>query len=469
VGSAHSTLRSPQTNELVTTIASNPPASTVRKSISDGRLLRWIIAAAILGGFAYLISPSHQFEDGFSEEDHIARHIARGDGYLSPFDDTANAPPTSWCPPVYPWLMSLGYRVFGEKTMGTVATVVVFNILCRAACAAALFVLGRQIFDRRVGVLASMLFLMHPMFLHVVDSVWDNYLALAMFLWLICWAIHLSRGGHASGWRLAMLGGALGILLLTNTSYVLACPAIVLLACSGQTWRRRIPLALISALAAIVVLLPWTVRNYRTFDRLFLVRGNANVELWLTNQPCSYGWMTLAVLDSHPSRKASEHELVLEQGETKYFALCGRRFADEYRAAPGRFWFLCGERFVHAFINDTGRTGAFIWRDLDIDRYLINAFVATAGLGGVWMAWRLKQRGIVLFGIALLAIAPYFVTQLYNRYAMPLRIILILFAAYLLMNLVERFTAAAGSADTDRQRPHSPSLSRGCPAPSVSG
>jgi len=423
----------------MTTLALNPPTSVANKALSDGRLLRWIIAAAMLSGFCYLMSPAHQFEDGFSEEDRIARHIARGDGYLSPFDDTAQAPPTSWCPPVYPWVMSLAYRSFGSSE-STLAAIVAFNVVCRAACAAALFVLGKQLFDRNVAVLASLMFLMHPMFLHVVDSLWDNYLGLAMFLWLLCWTIQLSRDREVRTMQIAILGGALGILLLTNTSYILACPAIVLLASPKQPWRRKATLAIVSALATIVVLLPWTVRNYRTFDRLLLVRGNANVELWLANQPCSYGWMTLAVLDSHPSRKASEHTLVLDEGETKYFALCGRRFADEYHAAPRRFWFLCGERFIHAFINDTGRTGAYLWRDIDIDRYLINSLVVTAGLAGVWMAWRLKQPGVNLLGIALLAIAPYLVTQLYNRYAMPLRAMLVLFAAYLIVRLVPRLT-----------------------------
>ena len=422
----------------MTTLALNPPTSIARTPLTDGRLLRWIVAAALLSGFCYLLTPAHQFEDGFSEENHIARHIAHGQGFLSPFDDTASAPPTSWCPPVYPFVMSLAYRVCGDRSEAVFGVIVSFNILCRAACAAALFVLGKQFADRNVGALAALMFLIHPMFLHVVDSIWDNFLALAMFLWLLCWTLRLAKSDQISKTEIAALGASLGLLLLTNTSYVLACPAIILLAATKQTWRRKAVLAALAAVAAAVVLLPWTIRNYRAFDRLFLVRGNANVELWLANQPCSYGWMTLAVLDSHPSRDAAEHRFVLQEGETKYFALCGQRFSSEYHASPGRFWFLCGERFVHAFINDTGRTGAYIWRDIDIDRYLINAFVVTAGLAGAWTAWRLKHKGVVLLGICLLAIVPYLVTQVYNRYAMPLRAILLMFAAYLIVTMAPK-------------------------------
>jgi len=430
----------------MTTLALNPQTSIARTPLAHGRLLRWIIAAALLGGLCYLLTPAHQFEDGFSEEDHIARHLARGEGFLSPFDDSAAALPTSWCPPIYPLVMSVAYRLFGQDTEAGLSAIVLFNILCRAACAAALFVLGTQFKNRNVGALAAGLFLVHPMFLHVVDSLWDNYLALAMFLWLLCWTVQLSRARRVGKLQIAGLGAALGLLLLTNTSYLLASPAMVMLALAKQNWRPRAQLVLVAAGAAAIVLLPWTIRNYRTFDRLFLVRGNANVELWLANQPCSYGWMSLPVLDSHPSRNAAEHRLVLDEGETKYFALCGRRFDNQYRASPAHFWFLCGERLAHAFVYDTGRTGAYLWRDIDFDRYLINALVVIFGLAGVWTAWRLRHDGVALLGIALLAIVPYLVTQVYNRYAMPLRAILLVFAAYLIVTMAPKRKDAAQAA-----------------------
>jgi 4-amino-4-deoxy-L-arabinose transferase-like glycosyltransferase len=333
--------------------------------------------------------------------------------------------------------MSMAFRLFGESTRA-IAVMVALNIFCRMACAAALFVMGRQFSNRSVGLLAAGLFLIHPMFLRVVDSIWDNYLALSIFLWLLCWVQALSRREQVSKMKFAGLGAALGLLLLTNTSYVLACPAMVLVAAEKQNWPRKAMLAVVAALAAMFVLTPWTVRNYRTFDRLLLVRGNANVELWLGNQACGYGWMTPAVLDSHPSGNAAERRLVLQEGENRYFALCGQRFVDEYHAAPGRFWFLCGERFVEAFIHDTGLTGAYVWPDLNIDRYLINLCFVTFGVAGVWMAWRLNHKGVWLIGIALLAIAPYLVTQVYNRYAMPLRAILLIFAAYLIFTMAPK-------------------------------
>lgn len=403
--------------------------------------MRWILLAACLTGFCHLLSPAHRFEEGFSEEEQIARHLAHGEGFCNPFDSRPSAAPTSWCPPVFPAVIAAVYTVCGERTPTALLVIAVFNVFCRAAAATALYLLGRMRFDRLIGMTAAILLLLHPMFLHVVDSLWDNWLALAMFLWLLVGAVWLQRNVAAAWVGCALLGAGCGILLLTNTGYVLACPAIILLAAP----RRSVFAIAAAAVGAVLVLLPWTVRNERECHRLFLVRGNAAVELWLGNQPCSFGWMSEAVLDSQPSRNSVERRRLLEEGESKYYSECRRRFVSEVENASQHFLLLCAARMAEIFVYDTGRSGAFFFSYDGIERCFINGFIAATGIGGMWMAWRLK-RGIGLPATALLAICPYLVTQAYNRYAMPLRAMLIVYAAYVLVALGRRIAAAAAPA-----------------------
>jgi hypothetical protein len=467
--------------------------------------MRWILLAACLTGFCHLLSPGHRFEEGFSEEEQIGRHLAHGDGFCTPFDSRPAAAPTSWCPPVFPAVIAAVYRICGERTPMALLAIAVFNVFCRAAAAGALYLLGRLRFDPAIGVTAAILLLLHPMFLHVVDSLWDNWLALAMFLWLLVGAVWLQRNEAATWLGCALLGAGCGILLMTNTGYVLACPAIVLtpiihrrgrggaqrisrkpfmaifyfaaarMSCISRdikkpplrssafkyefSWlmaapRRPFFALAAAAIGALLVLLPWTIRNEREFHRLFLVRGNAAVELWLGDQPWSYGWMSESVLDSHPSRNLVERQRLLEQGETQYFADCRRRFLTELTNNPRHFLLLTAARLSEIFVYDTGRSGAFFFSYDSIERCLINGFVAATGIAGMWMAWRLK-RGIGLAATSLLAIGPYLATQAYNRYAMPLRAMLILYAAYVLVALWRRIAAAAAPASSpnwgDRQ------------------
>src|SRR5271156_936577 len=75
-----------------------------------------IFFAGLAMGLLYLASPLFHAASGFSEEEHVAIHIAHGDGFLSPFDRRPSAAPTSWCPPVYPLLAGAIYRIAGVRT-----------------------------------------------------------------------------------------------------------------------------------------------------------------------------------------------------------------------------------------------------------------------------------------------------------------------------------------------------------------
>ena len=108
-----------------------------------------------------------------------------------------------------------------------------------------------------------------------------------------------------------------GIAALVNTSLLAFLPV------SGLWiwWRRWKPgkrslggiaLASVIFLACIA---PWTVRNYRTFGKLFLIRRNFGAELRLGNGPGANGtWMQTL----HPTQNAHEMNRYRGMGEIDY-------------------------------------------------------------------------------------------------------------------------------------------------------
>ena len=354
------------------------------RPVSDRRLALIIFILGVVSGLIYLASPILIVQSGLSEEEAIGVHLARGEGFVSPFAVGRGAPPTSWCPPVYPAVVAVIYRTLGVRSVAGLAAVLLFNFACRAAAGAALFLLGRRVFGRAAGGVAAALFLAHPMFLQMPVFYWDNCLSLAMFLWLLLAAFRLRDAGPHVG-SIAALGAGLGALALTNTSYTLTFPLIVLLAVGPRPWRRPGMIAA-AAGAFLLVLLPWTARNYSRFGKVFFVRANVYTELWLGNQPCSTGWMTLQTLDAHPSRDRDNAYQVLGLGEIRYFDLCRRRFDADYRAAPAAFRARCRNRLIYAFLSDPGRKIEYPlmpnreWHGVVVDRLLVNALLATLGL-----------------------------------------------------------------------------------------
>jgi 4-amino-4-deoxy-L-arabinose transferase-like glycosyltransferase len=381
---------------------------------------RWTLLVFFAGlalGLVFLASPLFHAASGFSEEEHIAIHLAHGDGFLSPFDMKPTAAPTSWCPPIYPLLAGAIYRILGVRTWASALTILIFNFACRAAAAAALFRLGSRLFNRATGLLAAAILLSHPIFLNAALFCWDNNLALAMFLWLLVVAIELPRPTPA---HLAGIAAAAGTLALTNAAYVLSFPVIVWLA--AKNGEKKPALFALAAASFALTLLPWTARNFAEFNRLFFVRANFPVELWLGNQPFSTGNMTLQTLAAHPSSDPASQSQILQLGEMAYFDLCEKRFIQEFSAAPIAFFARCGNRLAYLWISQAGAP-----------RATFDCLLAILGSAGAILAWHQPKSRLVLIA-GFLAVAPYLVTQVHDRYVMPFRAILILFAAALLQH-----------------------------------
>jgi len=397
---------------------------SINAPTQTSRPRQWTILIFFTGlamGLLYLASPLFHAASGFSEEEHVAIHIAHGDGFLSPFDMRPTAPPTSWCPPVYPLLAGVIYHILGVRTWASALTIMLFNFACRAAAGAALYRLGDRLFNRATGLLAAAIFLVHPIFLHAALYCWDNSLSLAIFLWLIVWAMELSR---PTWQRLAAIGVAAGLLALTNAAYALSVPVILWMAIRNS--RQRIFLITIAAAAFGLTLLPWTIRNYVDFHRLFFVRANFPVELWLGNQDFSTGYMTLQNLAAHPSSDPANQSQVLQLGEMAYFDLCKQRFIQELTTAPAALVARCGNRLAFLWISQT-----------DGSRAALDCVLAVLGSSGAWIAWKnSKARNVLAAGF--LAVAPFLLTQVHDRYVMPFRAILILLAAAFLQHVASQ-------------------------------
>jgi len=103
----------------------------------------------VLVAHDYLKSPP------FAEENNIAIHLARGEGFASPMDPSPHAAPTSWSPPVYPYLMATVYRLCGIRTPTAITALLALNAVCFGAVVAGVRLLGRIYFSSAAGWLAA--------------------------------------------------------------------------------------------------------------------------------------------------------------------------------------------------------------------------------------------------------------------------------------------------------------------------
>lgn len=127
---------------------------------------------------------------------------------------------------------------------------------------------------------------------------------------------------------------------LTCGVAILVRPAMLFFLPLAALWliaRRRAALAAALVIAALVVVAPWTARNYRTYGRFVLVASEGGVTFWTGNHPLARGEGDLA---ANPDIKLAEIEfrarhagLTAEQLEPLYY-----REAAAYIAAHPAWW-----------------------------------------------------------------------------------------------------------------------------------
>ena len=202
----------------------------------------------------------------------IANNLADGRGYIRPFDLARFhlVVPTAEYPPLHPFVVSLfarlGFRSVEWQriclsVVGT-GTVIIIGLL------------GRRVAGARAGIVAALLAAVSPMmFLPEVTLMSET-----VFVFLVALALLLATRAHESPTPLAIgaIGLVLGFATLTRAEgALLGILVIVPLAarCPGSV-LRRVGVVAIGVAAIAIVVLPWTVRNERTFHALVPVSNN---------------------------------------------------------------------------------------------------------------------------------------------------------------------------------------------------
>ena len=117
-------------------------------------------------------------------------------------------------------------------------------------------------------------------------------ISLTLHLAVLAWAlVFTALLAQKPKWPLALAAGVFwGVLALGRPAIVAFLPLVLLWLWwnrrTRQDWLKSCSLILV---AATLVLLPWTVRNYRIHGRLILVSTNSGATFWNGNSPFSTG------------------------------------------------------------------------------------------------------------------------------------------------------------------------------------
>jgi len=274
------------------------------------------------------------------ETGRIARAIASGRGFSDPF--FAQTGPTAWMGPIYPYILAGVFKVFGIYTAASAIVILSLNSLFSALTCVPVFFLARESFGDRMGIVSAWAWAIFPYAVFFsADWIWETCLTTLLLSVLFVFTIYLARAPRLAVW--IGFGVTWGVAALSSPAVLSLLPFLGGWVCyrlhqHGEKWFRP---ATVAAIFFFLSLVPWGLRNYRTFHKFIFVRDNFWLEIWVGNHGDTSMFAT-----AHPSTSTEEADEYGRVGELAYMAEKRRGVLAFIEEHPGWVALMSFRRFI---------------------------------------------------------------------------------------------------------------------------
>ncbi len=362
-----------------------------------------------------------------------AQAIAKGDTFLDgPY----------YRAPLYTWFLGGIYRVFGPFTLPAR----MLQAGLGALSCGLLFLIGRLVFDRTVGLLASFCAALAWVIVYFDAELLSPVVIVFLNLLLLLGLFLVRENQRSALWMLN--GVLLGLSAVTRPDILLYTPVIAgwIAWLNWRSWRRISVYALAFATGCLLPILPVTVRNYIAGDEFVLIAANGGVNLFIGNNARADGFTasvpgvdpntTLAwYYDQRERAERAEGRSLKDSEVSRYYLREAWRFmtgeparAVKLLVKKARYfwsrWEIANNQDIY-FVTDTYTP---ISRWLPLGFWLIGPL----GLLGMLLAMHRGRDLFPLWGMVLTYYLLGIVFFVNARYRLPAVIVLILLGSYAL-------------------------------------
>jgi len=191
--------------------------------------------------------------------------------------------PTSYRMPGYPAFLALVYSVAGQSSEIVRLTQAVLGaLLCIPV-----FAIARRLGGESIAVLAGLGIALHPLLIYMSGWLYSETLFL-LLLWAGLWLLVRAWEGGSSHDTIAA-GMALGLATYVRPE-IFAFPLFAAIVGTLLRWpRQRLQVFMVIQAVLVVMILPWTVRNYSAHGGIVLLATNTGTNLYGANNPLADG------------------------------------------------------------------------------------------------------------------------------------------------------------------------------------
>ena len=219
----------------------------------------------------------------------MARSLNSGGGYVYPHFGIEYK---SYYPGVpYIGWTAFVYSLFPNNAALGQAVVLLAQSVMSGLLAYLVFLIGRELWNGRAGVVAAVLTLIHPGVAYYDTHKLHPLSFDALLVIFVVWALIVLRRSESFP-KILLTGIVLGVAMLQRGSLALFVPVSAVWVWLTASQTLRLQRSVVFALGVIVAMSPWLIRNYQVHGVPLMTTTNGE-HFWLGNAPHSLGSATL--------------------------------------------------------------------------------------------------------------------------------------------------------------------------------
>jgi 4-amino-4-deoxy-L-arabinose transferase-like glycosyltransferase len=403
---------------------------------------RWLAAIVVLGfalrlWYTLAYAPATVVGGDGRTYHWLANLIAEGHGFIRPWDYVLHGDvrPTAEHPPLYPLLLAAVSKAGGT----TWAAHRIASGVMGSAAVLVVGLIGRRVAGPSAGLAAAGIAAVYPLLIVSDGTVYSESLYVLTIALVVLMAYRYRD--RATPWHAALIGVALGAAVLTRAEALLLFPLLVI----PLMWPLRAPRVRHAAIALVAMLLvvsPWLIRNWVTFDRPVMSNNLGGLVAGANCHDTYYGtytgiWTILCFGKVRPGDEAYEADQYRDRG-LRYAREHAGRLLVVVPIRILRTWDLYGPRQAAAyetFVEGRDRD----WERVGTAFYLL--LLGPLALAGAFVLRRRGEQLRILLAPALLVTISSATSYGITRFRAAADVVLVVSAGVALAAAVQRLPA----------------------------
>ncbi|HAB52188.1 MAG TPA: hypothetical protein DCE80_08480 [Ignavibacteriales bacterium] len=232
----------------------------------------------------------------------VVHNIVDGKGFSGKAYFSPEPRPTSWMAPIYPYFLSGCLLIFGSYGY---LVIEILQCIASAFISIILYLTGKKLFNKKAGFIAAILAAFYPPLMYYCTIMWGAIFFILLINILILFLFKVKE--IPTNYNICLCGFLMGFTALVDPVIMCFYPFVFLWLFFNFPSHINTSIKNLGIVLGIMLLVisPWTIRNYLVFNKFVLIKSNIGHAFWVGNNPRASGNMEIVFPEKEEIEKIS--------------------------------------------------------------------------------------------------------------------------------------------------------------------